>query len=516
MRNLAFLFFLGVIISLSSCRKDFEFEPSQGGLTFSRDTVYLDTVFTNIGSSTYTLKVYNNSDRDIVIPSIKLGKADSKYRMMVDGMTGNDGIGKFFPNVELLAKDSLFIFIETTANIADADPTDFLYTDQIEFGNGANLQSVDLVTLIQDAVFLYPQRFIDGTTEELLLGSGETQDTISGFFLDHNENNDEYRFTATKPYVIYGYAAVAPNETLNIDPGARIHFHAESGIIVASGGKIIANGGISSDRVAMENEIVFEGDRLEPIFSDVPGQWGAIWLTPGSGASEFNHVTIKNAVIGLYIQNNAETVSIKNTQIYDCSNFGIYAQTATVTGENVVINSAGQVALACSLGGSYEFKQSTFNNNWPSSRQLAVLVDNFLVNDGIVTSYDLRKAQFSNCIIFGSNQIELGLNRATTGLWENVNFTKCMIKFNASADVFTEFPIYNFINDPSQIKKNGNPDFWDIPNNKLQIGTASDAIGFGDPAVAAEVPIDLDNVNRSIAPTKDLGAYQNMEFPADN
>jgi len=32
----------------------------------------------------------------------------------------------------------LYIFIETTANIADANPTDFLYTDQILFDNGSN------------------------------------------------------------------------------------------------------------------------------------------------------------------------------------------------------------------------------------------------------------------------------------------------------------------------------------------------------------------------------------------
>jgi hypothetical protein len=44
------------------------------------------------------------------------------------------------------------------------------YTDQIEFDAGTNLQKVELVTLIQDAVFLYPKRFADGTTETLPLG----------------------------------------------------------------------------------------------------------------------------------------------------------------------------------------------------------------------------------------------------------------------------------------------------------------------------------------------------------
>jgi hypothetical protein len=72
--------------------------------------------------------------------------------MTVDGMLGNSG--KLFTNVELLAKDSLYIFIETTAKIADANPTDLLYTDQIEFDSGANLQTVELVTLIQDAVYI--------------------------------------------------------------------------------------------------------------------------------------------------------------------------------------------------------------------------------------------------------------------------------------------------------------------------------------------------------------------------
>jgi hypothetical protein len=44
-----------------------------------------------------------------------------------------------------------------------------LYTDQIQFDSGANQQNIELVTLIQDAVFLYPQRFADGTKKRYLL-----------------------------------------------------------------------------------------------------------------------------------------------------------------------------------------------------------------------------------------------------------------------------------------------------------------------------------------------------------
>ena len=98
------------LVLWSSCRNDFESVASTGNLEFSKDTVYLDTVFSNIGSSTYNLKVYNRSNDDINIPSIRLAEGEaSNYRLNVDGMPG-----KVFENVQILAKDSMFIFIETT------------------------------------------------------------------------------------------------------------------------------------------------------------------------------------------------------------------------------------------------------------------------------------------------------------------------------------------------------------------------------------------------------------------
>lgn len=71
-RHIGIIIIILTIGILSGCRNDFSFAPSTGNLSFSRDTVYLDTVFTNIGSSTYTLKVYNKSKTDIAIPIIQL------------------------------------------------------------------------------------------------------------------------------------------------------------------------------------------------------------------------------------------------------------------------------------------------------------------------------------------------------------------------------------------------------------------------------------------------------------
>jgi hypothetical protein len=271
------------IVLWSSCRNDFDNVPNSGNLEFSQDTIYLDTVFTNIGSSTRTLKVFNRSSEDLNIPNIELSKGDnSSYRLNVDGIPG-----KTFENINILANDSIFIFIETTIDINNFPNPDnsFLYTDKIIFDSGSNSQDVDLVTLVQDAIFLYPEQYSDGTIETLNLGTEEEPILIEGFFLEEEQLN----FTNEKPYVIYGYAAVAPNKTLIVDAGARVHFHRDSGILVANTGSMKVNGAPSLDPELMENQVIFEGDRLEPAFSYVPGQWGTIWLTAGSTNHEFNY-----------------------------------------------------------------------------------------------------------------------------------------------------------------------------------------------------------------------------------
>ena len=122
----------------------------------------MDTVFSNIGSSTYNLKVYNNSSNNVVIPQIRLKKGlESLYRLNVDGIydQNNGAEGKIFENIELLANDSLYIFIETTINIDNINTPDdsFVYEDQIEFFSNNNTQEVELITLVKDAVFIYPK-----------------------------------------------------------------------------------------------------------------------------------------------------------------------------------------------------------------------------------------------------------------------------------------------------------------------------------------------------------------------
>jgi hypothetical protein len=502
MRHITLLFLIGITLSFCSCRSDFETVASTGNLTFSKDTVYLDTVFTNLSSSTYTLKVYNHSKNDINIPTIKFNKGlNSKYRMTVDGTQGNKG--KLFENVTLLAKDSLYIFIETTVESDNATPTEFLYTDQIEFDGGANLQKVELVTLVQDAILLHPNRNTDGTTETLPIGN----EKIEGFYLDKNDpiHGNELHFTNKKAYVIYGYAAVPEGETVTFDPGARVYFHANSGLIVSKKSSMQVNG-TKSTTDKLENEVIFSSDRQQPDFAYIAGQWGTIWLQEGSTNNKIQNLTLKNATVGLLVDNNdATTVSIKNTQIYNCTHYGIQAKNALIQGENIVINNAGQASLACTYGGNYKFTHCTFYNNWSSPEQVAVFISNYNLGSTPETK-DLTGATFNNCIIYGSYSNELLLSKKTGAAFV-FQFNNCLIKSNITKDLD-----YQFDTDPvhyNAIILNKDPKFFNPNVNNFNIDDTSSAFAKGNSAYA--IPLDILGNTRTLPP--DLGAYQNKPFP---
>jgi len=528
-RLLSFFLCFGILIFWSSCRNDFEFSPSTGNLEFARDTVYLDTVFSNIGSSTYNLKVYNRSDEDITIPTIQFENGEgSLYRMNVDGGTGLQGdeqIGKFFEDVELLANDSLFIFIETTIDIADPNlgalENQFLYTDRILFDSGSNQQDVDLVTLVKDAVFIYPSREpIDDDIEDNYIietltfdvdGDGTPDETtLQGRFLE----DSELTFTNEKPYVIYGYAGVGANKTLTIEAGARVHFHRDSGIIVTNNGTLNINGELSNDEDLLENEVILEGDRLEPIFTDVPGQWGTIWLFNGSVNNTINYTTIKNATIGVLSEGNQNAINdkltITNSQIYNVSSFGILGRATSIAAENVVINNCGQSSFAGTLGGKYNFTHCTIANYWDSSfRQFpALLLNDFVLDEnGIPITNDLTEANFTNCIVYGNDDPEFLLENE--GDVFNYKFTNCLLRFNNSMLQGTGNYMFDDTTFYINNSFNEDPDFEDGNENLMRIGEDSGANGFALPLTPAGS--DLLNTSRD-STEPDCGAYESVIF----
>ncbi|WP_276167087.1 hypothetical protein [Zobellia alginiliquefaciens] len=505
---LTLLVLLALLFSINSCRKDFDYTTSSGNLEFSKDTVFLDTVFANIGSSTYSLKVYNRSKDDISIPFIGLEQGEaSSYRLNVDGLAG-----KTFTNIPLMAKDSLYIFIETTVTLENEGANQLLYTDVLQFGQGATSQQIPLVTLVQDAIFLYPKTASGGQKETVVLGvDANGEDMLSpGFEL----KNDQLQFTNEKPYVIYGFAVVPKEKTLSIDAGARIYLHENSGILVQSEAKLSINGTLSTDQELLENEVIFEGDRLEPEYGDVSGQWEGIRIASGSINNAIEHLTLKNATIGIFAEGepsfSSTTLNIKNSQIYNSSKINLWGKTAVISGENLVLGSAGNSSLYCNLGGSYSFTHTTIANYWRESYRpsAALTINNFEPNgENGSMGIDLIKADFKNCIIDGNSDFELshssnGINRY------NFLFSSCAITVN-KANLSSDSQVLYSFEDETKYTSNmlNQPiEFENTSQENYRLTSSSTVLDIGDKTFSNTVPEDILGQDRTDTP--DLGAYE--------
>ncbi|MFK5889772.1 MAG: hypothetical protein QM486_03445 [Flavobacteriaceae bacterium] len=501
------LFYISLIglVFYTSCRKDFTTVLSSGSLSFSKDTIFLDTVFTNTSSSTRHFKVYNRGNDAITIPNISLENGlSSFYRLNVDGQPG-----KNFDNIDILAHDSIFVFLEATIDFNAV--TNPLYTDKILFDTGAKQQKVALVTLVQDAHFLFPSRDADGIKETIKLGIDANGDPIEivGFLLSGNTT-----FTNDKPYVVYGYLGVPENAKLTIEAGTQLHFHENSGIIVSDGATLEVNGTLS-------DKVVFQGDRLEPQFENTSGQWGTIWLRAGSKNNSINNALIKNSIIGILSDsigsNTTPTLSLKNTEIYNTSNFGILGRETNIYGENLVIANNGQSSLACTIGGTYNFVHATFANYFSTGfRQFpTLLINNFVsfTDDAGVENFiirNLNEANFTNCIIDGNQNIEMILDKKEGGVFE-YQFKNNLIKFNDVNKTFVDDALFDFENTTIYTSNifNALAQYEDTDLNKLQIGKESEAINKADLSSAINVPFDILGISRSVNP--DIGAYQHSE-----
>lgn len=492
-----------LMVGLTSCREDFNEKIVANTLEFSKDTVFLDTIFSNISSRTYSFKVYNRENIAVTIPNISLKNENSNYRLNVDGEAGVN-----FNNVSILAKDSLFVFIETTATQSEFVANEFLNTDAIKFTLASETKEIQLVSLVKDAIFLFPSTNNQGIKESILLGENESEISINGFYLEDNQ----LVFTKDKPYVIYGYATVPPNKTLQINAGSRVFFHKDSGILVSENASLEINGTSSTSLEDSENEVVFEGDRLETAYENTAGQWGTIWLSKRSVENKISNLTLKNATIGILCEGeNANTevnLNLVNSQIYNSSFSNLWAINAIIRAENCVFGNSGESSVYLNLGGNYEFLHSTFANYWTSSfrNSPTLLIDNFIeLSDGSRLSTDLQQAYFGNCIVDGNQSIEFLFFQESENIF-NINFESSLLKFNDVNNRFDELPIYDFTNNNIYVNTfiNRNTGFLNPTQNIFFLTEGSEAIGAGNFDIGAQVPFDL--LGNSRANSIDAGA----------
>ena len=475
---------------LSSCIEDGFTTSSSDVLAFNMDTVAFDTVITLQGTATKQMVVYNRSNKQINISSIKVAghAAKGHFHLNVDGVRGDE-----FQNVEIRGNDSIFIFIEA-------------YLDEMEQNEP---------TLLEDRL-----EFVTNGVNQYVLLSAWGQDVIR---LNGDTISRSTRFTADKPYLIYDTVFVDKRATLTIDPGATLLFHDKAAMRCA--GKMLANG-------TAEAPIIFRGDRLDRIVGEISfdimsGQWGGIIFTPPTKGNVLQHVIMKGSTIGMHCsgENIEDTtqcaLKLVNCVLTNSASTCIAISMCYVQAIGTEFSDAAE-EVVWSQGGKLMMSQCTFANNYlfvvPKLPIVSVYDLDFLNGD-----YCRVMAWFDNCILYGlPNEFKAGIleekSKNDTIYWiesennegkRDVYLRYCLLKSGEREDGA------HFIN----CMWEGDPCFLTVRDDYIfdyRLGNESDAIGKGNSALCPEeARYDRYGNDRLARGSVDLGAYVWMPIPEE-
>ena len=488
LKHFAVLIFSLALVTYACTPDDDLFTEPGAELRFSVDTLRFDTVFTELGSATRSLKIFNPYDQTVVVDRISLrGAAGGRFRLNVDGLPV-DGAAV---DTRILPNDSIYVFAEVTVDPDEPlSVSPFILEDEILVETNANEQRVVLEAFGQNAVYL-PSRF-----------SGDSITFFAG----------DFTFDDPKPYVIYGIVGWAEG-TVTIPAGAQIYVHGgvsrfqfeEEGPASIINTGLILFGPDATLRVegTLEEPVIIQGDRLEENFDEVPSQWVGFRLQGKNNVVE--HATIKNSQLGFFLDSTAE-LSLKNTQIFNTGSVGLFADFAQIYAENCLFYNNGGAAVTLTHGGDYEFIYSTLASYGVDASALGM--SNGKCYDGLLcNSFDIQPldARFTNSIIFGSRADEISLSDFTGGQVPaafQIEMENCIVRVDDLIDPNEEFSY---------------PDFFPEICNPCINGVSTDAL-FVDPSendyrldtlsIAEETAVPLPGIEFDL-----VGTPRDSEFP---
>jgi hypothetical protein len=454
-----------LFLAISCDKDDISFDAPSQELSFSRDTVFCDTVYHQVRSETYVVKVFNNEDKDVMIPRISLEKgAASLYKINVDGKTGHD-----FQNVPLRKKDSLYIFVEIAPQ---ATGPEAIAEDRVLFTTGAGQQHVTLFSVVQDAEF-----FIKTPSNPNVIASDAT-------------------WSNNKAKIIYGDLTLDPGVNLNVQAGTKIYFHKNSGMKVSSGATLNING-------TADNQVIIRGDRNDSYYDTIPRNWNSIKMEAAS-VLNMNHTRLFGGTRGLEMTETDATIS--NSFIHTFQEYGIYSVRSNINAKNLVMNNCGEACVGIFKGGVYDFVHSTIVNYSEVLSQFT--------RDGIYATNEFKKENgqpdpgslhinIRNSIIYSDRDNSLTLNQVP-GQLLNFSIQNSLLKYSGISAAGFDFTSSSVV----QSIKNQDPRFMNYFAAKMNLRVKADspAKNKGDVTVANTVPTDIVNVSRTTSPT--LGAYQ--------
>ncbi len=450
---LIFLFF-GSIILIACEPSNEEIDKNfQGGLSFSLDTLYFDTLFTERGSATRRFYVRNEHQNALNLSNISLGSSSlSPYTLTVNGKRGKE-----FNDVLLLGEDSLLVLVDVFIDPKNENMP-FLVKDSVNFRTNGILQDVKLVSWGQDANYL-----------------GDSVLTCNTHW-----NNE-------RPYVIYKSILVDSLCSLTIEKGVEAYFAPNSYLYVRGSVHMM---GEANSRILLRN------DRLEPIYENALGQWGGIIILEGSHDNRFEFATIRNGQVGLRVgspdNDTIPDVVLKNVIIENMSEAGILSFTSDVYADNTLINNCGNLVVGNIAGGNYTYINSTFSNySFDFIRESPVAYfSDYLVQDDENTIMEDMNLFMINTIVYGDleNEIVLDFSGETVA---RLLFSNNMLKTN------------NVDLDINDNILNEDPAFVSPFNYDYHLDSLSPAINMG---ANIGLEIDLDSAIRQDNP--DIGAYE--------
>ncbi len=474
MRSLLLTFAAAVGLIISSCINDDFTDSPAATLTFSTDTVSFGTVFTDLGTPTARLLVFNRNKKGVNISSIRFRNPDSPFSFNVDGVSGTS-----FRDVEIRGKDSIYIFIECYVD-ADAAIEPRRIADCLEFVTNGVTQEVEV-----EAMALNVRRLRGLTVEQ------------------------DMHLTPELPYVVFDTLRVAPGVTLTIEPGTQVLFHDKAALRIE--GCIDAKG-------TPENPIHFRGDRIDNVLPGVSydimaGQWDGISIAPESFGNRLENVDMRSTVNGLRVDSCGDTsrtkLTLVNSWLHNSRSTVLDIKYAKADAYGCCFSEAAEAVVRLT-GGEHLFTQCTVSNNYlfaiPTEANVSLF--HLLPDDMGGGRPPLMKASFDNCIIYG-----MSLPVSPTDLTGSAVFVRdCLVKTAGSDDD-------NFIN----CLWNEDPMFLTIRSDyyfNYHLQPDSPALGKGNPAyVFPEALYDMDGVDRLTEgpdpghPT--LGAYARPESPEE-
>ena len=474
-------FLLGLFVSLfffHSCIDESISSDPGLKLSFSKDTLFFDTVFTTIGSSTAKIKVYNPNEKNLKISALGLGMgSQSPYKINVNGFAKPDNQ---FTDIELRANDSLFIFVEVKIDPTNVNTPVFV-KDSIIFLTNSNLQYVKLQAYAQDMEILRDKKITSDST-----------------------------LTGVKPYLVYGDLVVDSVATLTLQPGCRLFFHDKASLVVH--GNLIAEG-------TREAPVLLRGDRTDRLFEEVPynyvsNQWGGVLLLNKEGNHKFNFVKMNSGFVGIFFSNKDRNyrpkLEITNSVIHNFLKYGLVVQNGDATVINTEISNTGAYSVYLS-GGRHSFIHSTIANYFNRSKIL--MQPSGKEGNSAVMVTELNRiipmeTEFLNCVISGSSANEFEILSRFEDRYHG-NFRNTFIRKEKPDPVPA---VYNNVKwyEPkdSTLFVNTMYDNKKLVYYDFRLDSVSSARNMADVEISQLYPVDMNGNNRLEDGKPDAGAYE--------